>query len=140
MGKDSATNPDDDLYEVEAICNHRSRRGAYEYEIKWKNYDSHQNTWEPVEHLPKWMVKEYCRANNIGKYLPLKRKLAKILEIEKHSGKLIAYVQFHEQKLLEYVPVEWVNLNYPMQMIEFYENRSYWREDQKLVKVHDSQK
>lgn len=139
MGKDSVTNPVDEVYEVEHICNHRSRRGAYEYEIKWKNYGSHENTWEPAANLPKWMVDDYNRTKNIGNYFATDKKLAKILRLEKKSsGNLIAHVKFHQQDVLEYVPVEWINLNYPMKIIAFYENRSFWKEEKQLVKVHDS--
>jgi hypothetical protein len=39
-------------YEVEAILNKRQNDdGEYEYEVKWKNYDSSQNTWEPLNNL-----------------------------------------------------------------------------------------
>lgn len=138
MGKGSVTNTDNELYEVESICNHRSRRGAYEYEIKWKNYGSHENTWEPANNLPEWMVNDYNRTNRIGNYFATDKKLAKILQIEKNRlGNLIAHVKFHKQIQLEYIPVEWINLNYPMKMIEYYEKRSYWKEDDQLVKVHD---
>lgn len=141
MVEDSVTNPFDDLYEVEQICNHRSRRGVYEYEIKWKNYGSNENTWEPATHLPKWMVEEYNKKKCIGNYFATDKKLAHILRVEKDKwGNLIAHVQFHKQNGLEYVPAEWVNLNYPMQMIAFYENRSYWKEDRQLIKVHYYQK
>ena len=40
-------------YEVEAILNKREgKRGeGPQYLIKWKNYDSDENTWEPNAHL-----------------------------------------------------------------------------------------
>lgn len=142
MGKSSASNTvDDDLYEVEEICNHRSRRGAYEYEIKWKNYGTHENTWEPAKYLPEWMVKNYNQKHKIGNYFDTGKKLTNILEIDRNKfGQLIACVQFDNQDHFEYVPTEWINLNYPMMMIAFYEKRSYWRENQKLVKINYSKK
>jgi hypothetical protein len=34
-------------YEVEAIVNHRDKKNNIEYLVKWKNYPSDDNTWEP---------------------------------------------------------------------------------------------
>lgn len=39
------------MYEVENIVNVRIRKGKKEYEVKWKGYDSAENTWEPEQHL-----------------------------------------------------------------------------------------
>ena len=38
-------------YEVEAILTHRQFRGKYQYLVKWKGYDSSENTWEPENNL-----------------------------------------------------------------------------------------
>ena len=38
-------------YEVEAILTHRHYRGKYQYLVKWKGYDSSENTWEPDQNL-----------------------------------------------------------------------------------------
>ena len=38
-------------YEVEAILTHRRYRGKYQYLVKWKGYDSSENTWEPEQNL-----------------------------------------------------------------------------------------
>ena len=38
-------------YEVEAILAHRRFRGKYQYLVKWKGYDSSENTWEPENNL-----------------------------------------------------------------------------------------
>jgi hypothetical protein len=49
------------LYKVEAIVSKKSIKGQTHYLIKWKNYPSSQNTWEPIKHLEnvKWMVDEF---------------------------------------------------------------------------------
>jgi hypothetical protein len=41
----------DEEYEVEAILAHQKRGNSYQYLIKWKNYSSNDNMWEPEAHL-----------------------------------------------------------------------------------------
>jgi hypothetical protein len=38
-------------YEVEAILAHRRFRGKWQYLVKWKGYDTSENTWEPESNL-----------------------------------------------------------------------------------------
>jgi len=47
-------------YEVEQILDHREDNHNAEYLIKWKGYDSSENTWESIHniHAPK-RIKEY---------------------------------------------------------------------------------
>lgn len=40
-----------DIYEPERIVAERMAKGATQYQVKWKNYDTKSNTWEPLEHL-----------------------------------------------------------------------------------------
>ena len=43
---------EDERFEVESIVDSRTTRsGGTEYCIKWKGYESWQNTWEPEENL-----------------------------------------------------------------------------------------
>ena len=44
------------VYEVERIVAKRIKGGKAEYFIKWKNYSPAENTWEPVDHLPKELI------------------------------------------------------------------------------------
>jgi hypothetical protein len=46
-------NLSDESYEVEKIINKRQIDGSdeFEYEVKWKNYDSSQNTWQTLDDL-----------------------------------------------------------------------------------------
>lgn len=43
----------DNEYEVEDIIDHKILRGRISYLIRWKNYDSGEDTWEPESALPK---------------------------------------------------------------------------------------
>ena len=43
----------EEQYEVEAILKHRKRGKAYQYLVKWKDYSSAENSWEPTSHLKK---------------------------------------------------------------------------------------
>jgi len=38
---------DAEHYEIEKVIQHRGNPGAYEYLVKWKNYESDSNSWEP---------------------------------------------------------------------------------------------
>ena len=40
-----------DVFEVEAIVAERSTDSGVEYLVKWKGYESSENTWEPKENL-----------------------------------------------------------------------------------------
>ena len=50
-------------YEVEAILQHRQRKGKMEYLVKWSGWTTRYNTWEPTENLDhaKDLLKEYWK-------------------------------------------------------------------------------
>src|SRR6266550_2751797 len=54
-------------YEVEAILAHRQFRGKYQYLVKWKGYDSSENTWEPENNLThmKELLAEYKKRRRL---------------------------------------------------------------------------
>jgi hypothetical protein len=43
----------DDVYEVEAVVDHKLNESTnkYTYKVKWLNFDDSHNTWEPAEHF-----------------------------------------------------------------------------------------
>lgn len=45
----SGSDNDEAGYEVEAVVDYRKKKGKEEFLIKWKNYESEDNSWEPVE-------------------------------------------------------------------------------------------
>ncbi|KAL9047690.1 MAG: hypothetical protein Q9162_007965, partial [Coniocarpon cinnabarinum] len=38
-------------YKVETILSSRMRREQRQYLVKWKEYENHENIWEPVKNL-----------------------------------------------------------------------------------------
>ena len=42
---------DGEEYKVEAIVEHRKRGNGYHYLMKWKGYETAENTWEPLSNL-----------------------------------------------------------------------------------------
>ena len=57
--QDITDDNDNDIYLVEAIRNHRTRKGKREFLIKWKDYEETENTWEPENNLDPNLVKTY---------------------------------------------------------------------------------
>jgi hypothetical protein len=53
----------EDQYEVHKLVHHRERtrgaRATKEYLVIWSGYGPDHNTWEPEEHLPRGLVKQY---------------------------------------------------------------------------------
>jgi hypothetical protein len=47
-------------YEIEKIVRERKDDdGEVYYLIKWKNYSSSHNTWEPAENIPETTIERY---------------------------------------------------------------------------------
>ena len=60
---------EDERFEVESIVDSRtSRSGGTEYCIKWKGYESSQNTWEPEENLDCAQMLDAFRRSQAAKY------------------------------------------------------------------------
>ncbi|KAJ8246737.1 hypothetical protein GJAV_G00254820 [Gymnothorax javanicus] len=48
---DSEQDEEEDVYEVERIIDMRTEEGEVLYRVRWKNYTSDDDTWEPEAHL-----------------------------------------------------------------------------------------
>jgi transposase InsO family protein len=49
-------------YEVEAVVNHRGRKGAYEYLVHWKGFNRSEDTWEtPAQFDSMAMIEQYWK-------------------------------------------------------------------------------
>ncbi|KAF4228200.1 hypothetical protein CNMCM8980_006938 [Aspergillus fumigatiaffinis] len=53
-------------YKVEKILNHKRVSGKPYYLVKWKGYDTSENTWEPIKNLTgcHQLVQQYCSKGN----------------------------------------------------------------------------
>ena len=51
--------PGEDEYAVEELLAHRKKGGVKEYLVKWKDYDSSHNSWEPVGNIEQSLVAQY---------------------------------------------------------------------------------
>ncbi|XP_072556952.1 M-phase phosphoprotein 8-like isoform X2 [Paramormyrops kingsleyae] len=65
---DSEQDEEEDVYEVEKIIDMRTEKGEVLYRVRWKNYTSDDDTWEPESHL------EDCREV----LLAYRRRLAEV--------------------------------------------------------------
>ena len=57
-----------DEYQVEAIVGHRGPLVTRKYKIRWKDYSSDFDTWEPRSNIHPELIKEYEVDNNIYDY------------------------------------------------------------------------
>lgn len=53
-------------YEVKQILDHKRVSRKPYYLVKWKGYDTSENTWEPIENLTGYhqLVQQYCLKGN----------------------------------------------------------------------------
>ena len=46
------------IYEPEKVCGTRMAKGGVaQYQVKWKDWETKHNTWEPLEHLAGCVVR-----------------------------------------------------------------------------------
>ena len=67
-------------FEIEKILGHRphpTKKGEWQYSVKWKGYSEEDNTWEPQESfIERTTLKQYWSKQNVPKALkmPARRK------------------------------------------------------------------
>ena len=54
-----------DEYEVDKIVGHRGAMVSRQYKVRWKDYSSDFDTWEPRSNLHPSLIKEYEVSNNV---------------------------------------------------------------------------
>jgi hypothetical protein len=64
---DSDGNP---LWDMEAIVGHRLHGGHEQYQVKWKDFPSTQNTWEPYSSFVESPACEAMLINYIQRHVP----------------------------------------------------------------------
>lgn len=62
----TSANAIEDEFDVEAILNHRGRKGHRQFLIRWKNYSSDDDSWQPESNLNcSDILQEYKKAKGI---------------------------------------------------------------------------
>ena len=51
MAKKKSTQVEEETYEVESIVDHKREKGKLQFFVKWKGYESSENTWELEKNL-----------------------------------------------------------------------------------------
>jgi hypothetical protein len=88
----------DEELEVEAILGKRKFGKVTKYLVKWKGYDSSENTWEPKSHLTgaQELLDEFLKISSSSQSQELaKRRVERILGCKRNdSGELLYTVRF----------------------------------------------
>ncbi len=132
-------------YEVEKIVNKRTNvYGLVEYLVKWKNFPSSDNTWEPKKNLKRldYMIKEY--ENGIGK-LSVKRMRKgslnkevpdipkKVVKMKKINDIRYCKIKWRKRRnnnnpTPSYVKYDIIKDRYPMLLLEYIEKHIHYEE------------
>jgi hypothetical protein len=111
------SNKDDGVYYVEKILKKKRIKGKEKYLVKWLNYNSSYNTWEPLANLDsaKDLVDTFNYENSIY-------YVEKILDKKKSKGKEVYLVKWQDYDSAEntWEPVE--NLQTALNKVAEYEN------------------
>jgi len=160
MSSSGSGSEEEEAYEVENIVNKRFKGGKVQYYVKWKGYDSEENTWEPVEHLDcAELIAEYesqKRDIALGKDekkkpaappavqktpTPAKKakqlrgfarglKAEKIIGATNDPGSLYFLLKWKGVAEPELVKAKEANVKIPQVVIQFYEDRLNWDEEE----------
>ena len=82
---------DDQYYEVEKILKCKMKNGKRQYLIKWKNFPSSSNSWEPEENLTQDLVADYHqRISESKKSASVKRSASLIIPTGPHRRRIVS--------------------------------------------------
>lgn len=152
---DNNTTEDEAEYEVDRIVGDKTEGGEKHYLVRWKNYGSNDDTWEPVSNLDcpdiisnyeankvKKPKKETKTAKKEPKGEPPKKKKReddsgprgfernlkpeKILGATDESGQLQFLMKWENAEIADLVPAKEANVKCPQIVISFYEERLTW--------------
>jgi len=80
---------DKGIYVIESLMKHKKddEDEEYEFYVKWFDYDSDDNTWEPESNIPKYMVKAYWERrrkarNSKRRNIPPAKKRRRIVPVD----------------------------------------------------------
>ena len=55
-----------DRYTIHRILEHENLHdGRNAYRVRWYGYSAEEDTWEPIHHLPRNKVLQYCRSKGL---------------------------------------------------------------------------
>ena len=145
-------------YEVEKIVNKRTNvYGLVEYLVKWKNFPSTDNTWEPKKNLKRldYMIKEY--ENGAGKKSVQKMRKGslknevpdipkKVVKIKKINDIRYCKIKWRKRRnnnnpTPSYVKYDIIKDKYPMLLLEYIEKHIHYEEaPENKIEVNEENK
>lgn len=145
MGK-GKTNKKEVLYEVESIIDRRvNKYGLVEYLIKWKDYPSSQNTWEPKKNLShlNYLIKEFETGPGEKGYKKMQKGTLKgempdipkkVIKIKKINNVKYCKIKWKKRRgnLLptpSYIKYDLIKESYPFVLLEFIESHIHLKDN-----------
>ncbi|XP_054159060.1 chromobox protein homolog 1-like [Oppia nitens] len=139
--KDRKKKKEEEEYDVEDIVAKRINGGVIEYLVKWYNYPSEQNTWEPIDNLEgsQEIINEY-EVKHSGESVPevdaiepgngfnQKWVPIKVFGATKRpvDGRLMVMIRWKGNKS-SFEFAEEANTRIPQLVIAYYEQRIRWK-------------
>lgn len=122
-GDESDDEEKEPVYIVETILDHRTKRRAVEYLVKWEGFGEGDNTWEPAKNLAVELIEAYTNANidaenaikseniapkkgNKGRAKPSKKTLKKAKEAAAVGKQSVEAAEESIDELLDDVPTK----------------------------------
>jgi len=137
---DGASDVDDgkDEWVVEEVVDKRVRHGKTEYFLKWKNWPSSTNTWEPMEHLEncpelvekfeaKVRRKEMMKTPSGFDNGLVARAVRGVYQLEGGNREDLSYlVEWEDHDRWEKIPAAIVREKIPQEVIKFLAGKIKW--------------